>query len=246
MADPTRRFDDAEADAILKRVIDRAQARGALDRGDLVEAARQLGIDADDVDDAIAEHDEQQAIEREVAAWRARHTGVLRGQAAALALAAAGVLLVGLTTSGVAASLLAAPLLGWALGLAAVWSRVRQGPAPETLASVREHELRKAERAARRREAAERAARKVERAESLRRIVDDVDEALTRGLTRLADNLGLHESRRAPAAPRRTGVRIATSEPAAPAAARDTADTARDEEAEIEAELERLRAKRRR
>lgn len=236
MADPTRRFDDTEADAILRRVIDRQRPRGALDRNDLVETARQLGIASDEVDDAIAEHDEQSAIDAEVAAWRAQHLGALRTQAIAFGVTSAGLLALAAALSGVAAWVLVWPLLGWAVGLVSVWARVRQGPDPATLESVRVHEQRKAERAARRRELAERAARQKARTESLQRIFEGVDDAVTRGLTKLADNLGLRDERPREAAPRRTGVRIA---------APDATEPSRDDEVEIEAELERLRAKRR-
>lgn len=239
MADPARRFDEAEVDAILQRVIERQQGRGELDRADLVEAARQLGVEADEVDAAIAEHDDQAEVDREVAQWRASHETALRRQLASFVIVNAGLAALNLlTTRGVWWFLW--PLIGGAIGLASQAWTLRQGPVMERLPSVIRREARRAERARLRAEQAEREAQKRARAASIERAATELGGAVKQGVAQLFDSLGraLNETaQRANEPPARTGVRVDASAARAPDPAR--------EEAEIEAELDRLRARRR-
>jgi hypothetical protein len=239
MADTARRFDEAEVDAILQRVIERQQGRGELDRGDLVEAARQLGVEAEEVDAAIAEHDEQAEVDREVARWRARHEAALRRHAASFVIVNAGLLLLNaLATPGVWWFLW--PLVGGAIGLAAQAWALREGPVMERLPAVIRREARRAERARLRAERVERDAQRRARAASIERAASELGGAVKQGVAQIFDSLGraLSETaQRAQELAPRTGVRVDAS-------AQRVADPAR-EEAEIEAELDRLRAHRR-
>lgn len=66
-----RKFSEDEVEAILKLAITRQDQGGGLSRDELRETVSQLGITGDELDDAIAEHDDQKSLQTQDDAWKA-------------------------------------------------------------------------------------------------------------------------------------------------------------------------------
>ena len=222
MADPGRRFSEAEVEAILRRAVARQEGGPSLSRDELADVLRQLNLDEATLDEAIAEQDAERAVSDETAAWRERRRRAVAGHAATFA---------SVMTLLVAINLLVTPhvlwfvwpLLGWGFGLFSDWRRYRRGPDPRELASRRRQEAERAERAARRAERETRTARKREADEAVARASEELRDAVKVGVAGLLEGVGKalrdaaapDEGAAAPRARRepRSGVRVDVAAP---------------------------------
>ncbi|MBL8602239.1 MAG: 2TM domain-containing protein [Myxococcales bacterium] len=237
MTDEARRYSEAEVDSILRRVIARDDRAEGMSRAEIADVLAQLGIGEGELDDAIAEHDDDQRVEAETAAWRVKQQAALRKTAISMgAFGALFIVLNVLTSPG--SWWFVWPLGAWAFALARQALNLYQGPSEAQLASVRAREARRAERASRKAERAERKARKRARQEAIGQAREELEEAVTAGVTGLLKGIqkGLRgaagdDAVAASAAPRR-GVRIA------PTAEREAAPV---EALDVEDDLEVLR-----
>jgi len=148
MAETERRFQEAEVEAILRRVFSRPGRAEGLSEAELVDTALQLGVAPETLRDAIDDHDVEAAVEATRRAWIAE-----RQRERALTLqATSGMLLVML---GLNLALTPAVLwsLGWAVLALGVWALqgyvARQGPEVALLEEVRAWERTKVEAARR-------------------------------------------------------------------------------------------------
>ncbi len=88
----TRRYTEEEVTAILRRAVERHGGGGLLEREDLVEAAREVGIEPSAVHDAIDEFDRDRDLQREIDLLRRQRQRELGSSAATWAIVNTGLL----------------------------------------------------------------------------------------------------------------------------------------------------------
>lgn len=177
--DDPRTFSDDEAEEILRRVIQKQHegSGGGLSRGDLVEAARQLGIAPEQVDRAIAERDAERDEDAELARVRARRRAGFVSHLVPFLAVNAFLIAIDLLSGG--GLWFYWPLLGWGLGLVMhAWQAL--GPTTEQdrerLRKRKERERRRKEREARR--------------EALRKTAEEFEGAVSEGVQQLLSGIG--------------------------------------------------------
>jgi hypothetical protein len=195
-----RAYTEAERDEILRRAAERAAKRGeSIGHDELVAAAGEVGIDADEVERAAREIEEERATQSEkalakelVARHRRERWRRLGRHAASYAAVNGGLLALNLLIGGPLWALF--PITGWGIGLAMHLIGVALAPTPDerTVRRMLEKEARQREREARRRRQAERAAGRgrsrkdrAAREAEMRAAASDFEEAVERGVAEL-------------------------------------------------------------
>jgi hypothetical protein len=135
MADE-RRFSDDEAEAVLRLALESQRGRGGVSRAELIEAAKGVGVEPDDIDAAIATMDRGETDAALTLRWRAaRRRGLVNH---ALAFAVGNALLFALDYATPPDDFwFYWPLLAWALGLAWDALGLLRGPTAEELDAMR-------------------------------------------------------------------------------------------------------------
>lgn len=202
-----RRYSDAERDEILRRAIAEQEGSDEITHDELVDAAREIGIDPEKVEAAAAaiskergrreEEGEDEALVRvEVTRRRARFGRHL------LTYLIVNAALVAMNLAGGGAFWAIWPILGWGLGLALQGARALPRPSDED----REQILRRLSKR-RARQARERAKRA--REDALRAAGQDFEVAVQQGVAELmrAVTRGLSGAATPPTTTRRTAPR---------------------------------------
>ena len=186
-----RRYTDEEVAAIRRRAVERQSGEGLLDRDDLVEAAREVGIDSRAVHDAILEFDGDRDLEREIALLRRHRRRQLASNFGTWAIVNGGLLGLCFATGGEWLQACAWTAGPWAVALLLRGkSALFPNPAKERAKGVAALEERRARE--RRERAAQRKAERRDKGEGR-----GVDEILERGVSELLS-----------AAARRMGARV--------------------------------------
>jgi hypothetical protein len=117
MSDETRRYTTDEVSAIVKRALNGRGAADTVSHTDLLETARDLGIDPGRLQSAIKEQDELGDIEEARDQWRRRRKSqFVHGHLRAYLIVNAFLMALDLIVSG--GSWFYFPMLGWGIGLA--------------------------------------------------------------------------------------------------------------------------------
>ncbi len=113
-----RRFSNEEVHAILQRALARqggGSTSGALTYDDLLETARELGIDPSQLEAALTEHERDGAMDAARAAWKAQRKKKFFEHLRSYAIVNFFIFLIAMISGG--GSWFLWPLLGWGIGL---------------------------------------------------------------------------------------------------------------------------------
>lgn len=112
---PNRRFSPDDAQAIIKRAIERSSSSGSVPLSDLAETAKELGIDPADLAAAIEEHEAASEVEAARDRWRKWRKRKFFQHLRAYAIVNAALMIFSIL-GGEAWFLF--PMVGWGIGLA--------------------------------------------------------------------------------------------------------------------------------
>lgn len=193
MADnpPKESFSRAEVEEILRRAAERMKDDGApaLSRDELLDAAREAGIEPTFVQEAADELASVREEDRAIAAFVGERKRRFARSALVWAVVCTGLLAINLIGGG--RLWFQWPLFGWGIAIALHALRAYRAPSPKDVAAVKKRERERVD--ARKREDAQRReqedaiARALAEKERRHRAVRDFEGAVDRGLTALLD-----------------------------------------------------------
>lgn len=128
----SRRYSDEEAEAILRRALERQRGRGGLSRGELVDAGQAVGLDAREIDAAIRDTERGEHIAELTRRWRALRRRAMRRHALLFFVGNAALFLLDRATPP-DDPWFHFPLIAWAIALVFVAANARGGPPHELI-----------------------------------------------------------------------------------------------------------------
>lgn len=112
---PKMRFSSDDAQAIIKRAIERSSSAGSVAFTDLAETAKELGIDAGDLAAAIEEHEAMREVEEARNRWRRWRKKKFNQHLRSYIIVNAALMIFSILSGG---AWFLFPLVGWGIGLA--------------------------------------------------------------------------------------------------------------------------------
>lgn len=150
--DGNRRYSQEEAGRILRRALERKETRALADEfshDELVETAKEVGIEPAQLQQAIAEEEAERAGREEIAAWKARRRGAFKGAVTSYLMINVMLFAIDWFTAGGPWFFWVA--IPWGIALLLGASRLGRDPSAEEIARMEERRRQRLRREERRR-----------------------------------------------------------------------------------------------